>query len=69
MTTLIIAAEQGDVDAQNKLGVMYYRGEGVPQDYSHAVSWFRKAAEQGHAVAQYNVGLMFRPPMRRVFAF
>ena len=25
------AAEQGDADAQNRLGVMYYRGEGVEQ--------------------------------------
>ena len=26
------------------------------QDYAAAVSWFRKAADQGHADAQYNLG-------------
>ena len=26
-------AEQGDADAQNNLGRMYRKGEGVPQDY------------------------------------
>ena len=33
---------------------------GVPQDYAEAVSWFRKAAEQGSANAQYNLGQMYR---------
>jgi uncharacterized protein len=26
-------ADQGDADAQNILGLMYYSGRGVPQDY------------------------------------
>jgi uncharacterized protein len=38
---------------------MYYNGEGVPQDYKAAVKWYRKAAEQGDASAQYNLGLMY----------
>lgn len=29
---------------------------GVPQDYAEALKWFRKAAEQGHAEAQYKLG-------------
>ena len=37
---------------------MYANGEGVPQDYVEAVKWFRKAAEQGDAVAQNNLGAM-----------
>ena len=53
------AAEQGDVDVQFMLGVMYAYGEGVPQDYAEAVRWYRKAAEQGHASAQYYLGLMY----------
>lgn len=52
-------AEQGDADAQNKLGIMYLNGWGVPRDYNQAVSWYRKAAEQGNAAAQYNLGLMY----------
>ena len=38
---------------------MYDNGEGVPQDYKEAVKWYRLAAEQGHAKAQYNLGLMY----------
>ena len=35
--------------AQAVLGVMYDNGEGVPEDDAQAVSWYRKAAQQGHA--------------------
>ena len=31
----------------------------MPQDYREAVKWFRKAAEQGHAGAQANLGFMY----------
>ena len=31
--------------------------EGVPQDDAVAVAWYRKAAERGHAVAQYELGV------------
>ena len=41
------AADQGDADAQFKLGVMYSEGRGVPQDDAEAVNWYRLAAEQG----------------------
>ena len=37
---------------------MYDQGYGVPQDYAEAMKWFRKAAEQGDADAQYNLGVM-----------
>jgi uncharacterized protein len=32
---------------------------GVPQNYTEAVKWYRKAAEQGNADAQSNLGLMY----------
>ena len=38
---------------------MYYNGEGVPQDFKEAAKWYRKAAEQGVAPSQYNLGLMY----------
>jgi uncharacterized protein len=38
---------------------MYAHGQGVPQDYAAAASWYRKAAEQGNAMAQYNIGVMY----------
>ena len=49
-------ADQGDATAQYDLGLMYAKGQGVPQDYAEAVKWFRKAADQGDASAQYNLG-------------
>ncbi len=38
------AAEQGDADAQSKLGGIYYLGAGVPQDYAEAFFWYDLAA-------------------------
>ena len=52
-------ANQGNAEAQFNLGVMYDKGEGVPQDDTEAVKWYRKAAEQGYAEAQYSLGLMY----------
>jgi TPR repeat protein len=52
-------AEQGDATAQYNLGVIYYNGLGVGQDYQEAVKWYRLAAEQGDVKAQYNLGLMY----------
>jgi TPR repeat protein len=49
------AAEQGDADAQNRLGVRYSQGDGVSKDDSQAVVWHRKAAENGHWIAQINL--------------
>ena len=53
------AAEQGDASAQFNLGLKYYNGEGVPQDYQEAVKWYRLAAEQGDASAQGSLGAMY----------
>ncbi len=52
-------ADQGDVDAQHNLGLMYERGHGVTQDHAVAVSWFRKAADQGFAAAQLSLGVLY----------
>ena len=38
---------------------MYGNGYGVTQDDATAVKWYRKAAEQGNADAQYNLALMY----------
>ncbi|MXX10919.1 MAG: SEL1-like repeat protein [Nitrospira sp. SB0675_bin_23] len=32
---------------------MYAQGRGVPEDAAEAVRWFRRAAEQDHARAQW----------------
>jgi TPR repeat protein len=53
------SAEGGDASAQNKLGLLYYEGKGVPQDYRLAKQWFEEAAKQGHAGAQVNLGTLY----------
>jgi uncharacterized protein len=53
------AADQGNAQAENSLGVMYENGQGVSQDYVAALSWFQKAADQGARTAQFNLGLMY----------
>ena len=52
-------AEEGDAHAQNRLGTMYGSGEGVKQDYSEAMQWFKLAADQNYAKAQNNLGAMY----------
>ena len=52
-------AEAGDRFACTCLGEMYEDGQGVDQNYSTAVKWFRKAAEQGYADAQSSLGRMY----------
>ena len=32
---------------------------GVPEDDAEAVKWYRKAAEQGFAKSQHNLGVMY----------
>ena len=40
-------AEQGYASAQYNLGVMYYHGEGLAQDYEQAVYWYRYRPSRG----------------------
>jgi len=52
------ASDQGDAIAQNNLGVMYYNGWGVPQDYVSAHMWFNLAAAGGQEGARKNRDLI-----------
>jgi TPR repeat protein len=45
-------AEQGNAKAQNVLGVMYRRGEGVARNSLRAFMWFSRAAARGDARAK-----------------
>ena len=56
---LMTQAQQGNVDAQFSLGLMYDNGQGVPKEFSEAAKWYRLAAEQGHSAAQLNLGVMY----------
>ena len=40
-------AKIGHPEAERLMGVVYYLGQGVPQDYARSLYWFEKAADQG----------------------
>ena len=52
-------AAQGNAEAQNSLGELYAKGQGVPQDYAQARQWYEKAAAQGNALAQNNLAELY----------
>ncbi len=53
-------ANQGNAQAQRTLAYIYYRGAGgVAQNRQKGVQWMQRAAENGDAAAQYNLGLMY----------
>lgn len=48
-----LAAKQGNADAQQLLGSLYYKGEGAePDDVSKAYMWYDVAAAQGNEEAK-----------------
>jgi TPR repeat protein len=49
-------AEQGDARAQYYLGWLYQYAKGVEKDSRTATKWYRAAADQGYAEAQYEMG-------------
>lgn len=48
-------AHNNCAEFQNKLGDKFYAHE----NYEEAVKWFQKAADQGHAEAQFSLGVMY----------
>jgi uncharacterized protein len=52
-------ANNGDLLAQNYIGIHHYLGLGKERNYKIAKQWFEKAAENGFADAQYNLGVMY----------
>ncbi|KAF2707259.1 HCP-like protein [Pleomassaria siparia CBS 279.74] len=45
--------------AAGYLGRMFLRGEGMAQSYSIAQTWFKRGIENGDALSQYSMGLMY----------
>ena len=39
-------------EAQLELGHIYRKGDGVPKDEAEAIKWYRRAANQGHSIAE-----------------
>lgn len=54
-----MAADQGDARAQNHLGALYERGQGVERSEANAARLYRRAADQGHAGARTNLGFLY----------
>jgi uncharacterized protein len=52
--------DQGNADAQDILAVMYYVGQGVPQNRAEAIRLYRLAAEQGNDHAQDALGFAYQ---------
>ncbi len=55
----MLAAEQGNADANLRLGDYYYYGMGgVKPDLAKAVSYYRTASDLNNAQATFNLGYM-----------
>lgn len=60
MTDLMALAENGNTMAQRTLGERFAMGvEGAPKDMSQAISWWQKAADNGDALSQFNLGMVY----------
>jgi len=55
----LVAAGQGDAQAEFHLGMMHRAGHGVPVSDVEAAYWFQRAALRGHLSACFHLGLMF----------
>ncbi len=59
-TLLLDAAEEGDVDAQFRVGINFQEGwEEFPANQIEAVRWFQIAATHGHAGAKHSLAMKF----------
>lgn len=56
---LELMVEDGDADAMNDLGAMYYDGTGCTQSFERAVHYYQMAAENGSRQAQENLGYCY----------
>ena len=52
---LLKAAEKGDSDSQNSVGVAYALGRGVTKSEAKAIEWYEKSARQGNGYALSNM--------------
>ena len=55
---VLAAAEQGDTEAQARLGVLY--SSSPESNYQEALAWYKKAASQGNTRAMVDIGDMYK---------
>lgn len=53
------AINRRDPDVEYEVAERYFNGVGTEKDYEQAAYWYRHAAEQGNARAQYALGLCY----------
>jgi TPR repeat protein len=53
----VIDSGHGTAEAYSNLGVSYYYGNGVKQDYIKAVKYYQIAADKGHPFGMYNLAV------------
>ena len=51
-----LSSSQGYAEAQLNVASFYEEGKGVEKDEKEAIDWYKKAAKQGCATAQYFLG-------------
>ena len=60
LNTITKRANDGDVEAQYKLGILYFTGENhTQQSYVKAAEWLQKAANKDHVYAQFYLGILY----------
>lgn len=52
-------AREGYAEAQCIVGNIYELGLGIDPDFSEAIAWYRRAAEQGYIIAENNLGNLY----------
>ena len=58
LRTLHQLAARGDINAQVDLGLIFFEGQRVPKNLTHARHWWTLAAQRGHPVAHANLQLL-----------
>ena len=48
-----------EAEAQKQIGILYHQGWGVQKNYKESFNWTQKAAIQGLADAQHNLGVLY----------
>jgi len=58
-TEFLAAANEGHLDSQFNVAMMYERGIGVEKNLAEAIVWYRKAALKDHSPSQFNLGVIY----------
>lgn len=56
LSLYLSAAEAGDAEAQDRLGMVYFNGDLAQKDSVKALEWLKQSAEQSYARGEYHYG-------------